>query len=163
MKDLSGKGLIDTALTSGDTNFFPHNSIVRWYKIDPSNPDHPSITQQGTIGNTGDTWYFYPAIQQDVFGNAALVYDTSSASSYESIRYSPVSNQGMLGKEVVLKESSTYYDDGGKDTGTARWGDYQSAVLDANDNRKIWVAGQRTLENSKNVDYWSTFFEQVYA
>jgi hypothetical protein len=152
-------GLLVAALTSADSS--NHNSVIDWFKIDPSNPSQPKLTQQGTLGATGSVWYFYPVIQQDSSGNAIIVYGTSSATTYPRIYYIGLTTSGLLKAGGRLIQSASYYDDVGKDTGTARWGDLQSAELDPTNSTQIWIAGQYALVNAQSQHYWSTYIGQV--
>lgn len=159
-------GLLDTALTSGDSNLLPQISVIQWFKIDTSNPDNPNLAQNGII-STPATWYFYPAIQQDNNGNTVVVYAASSASTYPSIRYRGITINGSLEEEKVLFQSPGYYDDMGNHSNdtTTRWGDIQSAQLDPINSAQIWIAGQNALIDSSNPTqpkhYWSTYIGEV--
>ncbi len=159
-------GMLDAVLTSGNTRFSPQYSVIDWFMIDGSNPDSPNLIHQGTIGISG-IWYFYPSIQVDFNGNAIIVYNTSSSSTYESIYYIGLSSNGSLQGGKLLIGSHTYYDDFGRYTGNsvARWGDFQSAILDPIDPNytKIWIAGQYARVNSNGQHYWSTEIAEVGA
>jgi hypothetical protein len=133
-------GQVDVALTGGyNWGSGNVNSVVWWFKINTN----ATLAQQGGIGTPG-YWYFFPAIEQDSNGNAIIVYNTSSSSSYVNVWYGALSASGSLTSNNALVWGSSSYGTGT----TARWGDYESARLDPTNGTQIWICGQYAAANN---------------
>jgi hypothetical protein len=148
-------GLLDIATASsynwGGGNI---NAVVMWFKI---NPGTLTMTQQGSFGRSG-YWVFFPGFEQDSNGNAVVVFDVSSVSVYPSIYYVGMTASGGIENKTayVLALGVSYYTDGNP---TARWGDFQSAMLDPTDATQIWITGQYAAATNT----WGTWMGDISA
>jgi hypothetical protein len=127
-------GQVDVSLTGaynwGGGNV---NSVAWWFKINTN----ATLAQQGGFGLSG-YWYFFPAMEQDGNGNAIIVYNSSSASSYVNVWYIALSAAGGIASNNALATGASAQGT----SGTTRWGDFQSARLDPTDYTQIWICGQ---------------------
>jgi hypothetical protein len=116
--------------------------IVEWFVLNPSSA---SVFSQGAFGTPG-YWLFYPATIRNYVGHLLFVYDASGPSIDPSIWYT---NQS-LSTTLALASGVSYYGT----SGTARWGDYQSAWLDPISGSKntVWITGQYAA----GTNYWGT-------
>lgn len=106
--------------------------IVEWFVL---NASAGSVFSQGSFGTPG-YWLFYPTTIRNSAGHMLFVYDSSGPSNDPSIWYT---NQA-LSATYALATGVSYYGT----SGTARWGDYQSAWLDPTTTspNSIWITGQ---------------------
>ncbi len=135
-------------------NFGTHESIVtnqsvdvsgisgiRWWEI--RNPGTaPTIFQQSTYapGVSDDIHRWMGSIAMDGLGNIALGYSASSSSMFPAIRYTgryatSALNSMPLGEGVIINGT-------GSQTGSPRWGDYTSMVVDPVDDTTFWYVNQ---------------------
>jgi len=143
-------GLVDVALTGAYNWGSGNNSVVWWFKINTN----ATLNAQGGFGYAG-YWYFFPGFEQDSNGNAVIVYNSSSASSYVNIWYIGLLSNNTLEGNSALAWGNSYYGT----SGTARWGDYQSAQLDPTNSTQIWICGQYAAATSS----WGTWLGDVGA
>lgn len=128
----------------------PTNGVgIRWYEI-RSPGSGPVVYQQSTYAP--DARYRWMAsIAMDKKGNIGLGYSESSSSAYPSIRLSGRKANDPLGQmelETLVMPSS------GSQTGSYRWGDYSSLLVDPLDDCTFWFTGQYMLTTG---DYnWKT-------
>lgn len=122
----SDDGYLETSLTGAyDWGGGNVNSVIWWFKIDPSGP---SVHQQGGFGGSG-LWYFYPAMMADPSGYAIFVYAVSGSSIDPSVWYIGLNTDGSLSiNSLALANGTSPYGT----SGVQRWGDYFSAVQDPN-------------------------------
>jgi len=143
-------GRVDVALTGaynwGNGN---NNSVVWWFKINASNA---SLYQQGGFGYAG-YWYFFPGFTEDSNGNAIVVYNASGLSTYVNIWYVAMNTGGGIVSNNALVWGNSYYGT----SGTARWGDYQSAWLDPTSYTQVWICGQYAAATNS----WGTWLGDV--
>jgi len=113
-------------------------AAIRWYDV--VNPaSTPSVAQYGTYSPTADNRWMGSAAM-DSAGDLAVGYSVSSGSTYPSIRYAgraPGDATGALGAETTLKAGG-----GSQTSGTNRWGDYSSLVVDPLDGCTFWYTNE---------------------
>ncbi len=116
--------------------------IVEWFVLKASSA---TVSTQGSFGTPG-FWLFYPATILNSAGNTLFVYNASGTTIHPSIWYV---NQTLSGTKTLASGAGIY-----GTSGTARWGDYQSAWLDpaTTSVNSIWITGQ--YAKAKNV--WGT-------
>lgn len=110
----------------------------------------------GTVG--GDTQYsaglngddlYYPAIAVDSNGSAAVAFDQSSTTSFESVRVAGIVSGTLTFPGSALHTSAGFYSPGGGVcTGpVCRWGDYSGATQDPAHPTDVWVVSEDTDNN----------------
>ena len=142
---LNGKLTLDTvgSYDWGDGN--GPVGIVEWFVL---NASAGTVYSQGAFGTPG-YWLFYPATIRNSVGNMLFVYNSSGPSIDPSIWYV---NQTLSGT-LALASGASYYGT----SGTARWGDYESAWLDPNAGASVWITGQY----AKGTNFWGTRVARV--
>lgn len=120
--------------------------IVEWFVINASTA---TIQSQGNFGIQG-YWLFFPAMITTGAGLRFFVFNASGPTIYPSIW----AISGCLCDTISVAWGTSYYGT----SGTARWGDYQSAWLDPVPNIKkklvtVWVTGQY----ANGTDNWGTW------
>jgi hypothetical protein len=141
----NGKLTLDTV---GSNDFGDGNGpvgIVEWFVLNASTG---TVYSQGAFGTPG-YWLFYPATIRNSVGNMLFVYNSSGPSIDPSIWYV---NQTLSGT-LALASGASYYGT----SGTARWGDYESAWLDPSAGASVWITGQY----AKGTNFWGTRVARV--
>lgn len=143
------------AFWAGDTQ---NRAALRLYEIDTS--AFPALSAKQTIlyGGSG-LYYFYPGVQVNQAGDAAVVFNRSSATDFVGLYYTgrlagdPLHT---LQSSAVLKAGQGSYVQvaGGRN----RWGDYTAAALDPNATA-IWMFG----EYAAGGNAWGTFAGVTYG
>jgi hypothetical protein len=118
---------------------------VEWFVLNASTA---TVYSQGAFGTPG-YWLFYPATIRNSVGNMLFVYNSSGPTIDPSIWYV---NQTLSGT-LALANGVSYYGT----SGTARWGDYQSAWLDPSAGATVWITGQY----DKGTNFWGTRVARV--
>jgi len=129
---------------------------ARWYEFDmngwPDSGSNPSIKQTGEIDLGGDIHTFFPSINVDDLGNAAITFARSSSSEYISmsrvVRAADDAPDTFRAAEFV-KESNAY-------TTSGRWGDYSFTQADPDTPGMFW--GHHEFMLSTNA--WRTWIGQ---
>ena len=119
--------------------------IVEWFQI---NAASATLANYGAFGTPG-YWLFFPAMDVNSLGHVLFVYNASGPTIFPSIW----AVSGCLCDTIAVANGASYYGT----SGTARWGDYQSAWLDPKPNKLgqmkgIWVTGQ--YDGATNL--WAT-------
>ena len=129
-------GELTTALSiPGEANV---RSAAAWFKVKPSLEDDAvksaTMTRQGYLASRGND-VFYPALQADAAGNAAMVFTISGANRFASAAFSTLrAGQAQFGPVTIAAKGTGPYD-----PNAGRWGDYSWAQLDpATDT--VWLA-----------------------
>jgi hypothetical protein len=154
--------------TGGDTNCIPSGDTVTRSCL---NLDSIGATTGGVVSSTASqlivgvnaAYLYYPAVSVDADGNAFIVFDESSSSSYEAVMVASVVG-GVLSAFTTLHTSSTFYDPGpGPCSGSpdnCRWGDYSGAAQDPSHPNDVWVVSEdtdgTTTPNCSTVQCWNT-------
>lgn len=124
--------------------------IVEWFVL---NPATASVSSQGSFGTPG-YWLFFPAMVRTGANKMLFVYNSSGPTIYPSIW----AISGCLCDTTAVANGVGYYGS----SGTARWGDYESAWLDPVPNKvgkliDVWITGQ--YANATNS--WGTWVDKV--
>src|SRR6202165_2567503 len=129
-------GELTTALSiPGEANV---RSAAAWFKVKPSLEDDAvksaTMTRQGYLASRGND-VFYPALQADAAGNAAMVFTISGANRFASAAFSTLrAGQAQFGPVTIAAKGTGPYD-----PNAGGWGDYSWAQLDpATDT--VWLA-----------------------
>jgi hypothetical protein len=125
-------------------------SIVEWFVLKPATS---SLSSQGSFGTQG-YWLFFPAMVRTQLGKLLFVYNASGPSIYPSIW----SVSGCLCDTIAVAWGASYFGT----SGTARWGDFQSAWVDPVPNAKgklnaTWVTGQY----ANGTNSWGTWADRL--
>ncbi|MGH2729469.1 MAG: hypothetical protein ACRDJI_02550 [Actinomycetota bacterium] len=128
-----------------------NRSGLRWYQInDPGGT--PAIAQQGTHAPADSLSRWVGSTGIDGDGNLALGYSTSSKKAFPSIAYTgrlATDPPGTMGQgEGILMPG------GGPQTGSDRWGDYTSMMVDPVDDCTFWYTNEFYPKKSKTK--WHT-------
>ncbi len=149
-------------------------SEVRWYEIDPA---AATVVQSGSVTG-GGLYAFNGAIAPDrrvngsgrAFGSAmALVYNTSSSSTFTAIRSVTKTAWDAQSGSTVIKQSAGKNEDfscvGGDND--CRWGDYSGASSDpasslAGAHGAVWFANQWNVTSATTNDVdWRTWLGSI--
>ena len=104
---------------------------IRWYELRGNGI--PVLDQSGTISPDQLLFRFMPSIAQDQNGNAAVGYNTSSASNHPGIRASWWNlNTQSAPTELLL------YSGSGDEENDDLWGDYSSMTVDPVNDCTFW-------------------------
>jgi hypothetical protein len=161
-----------TIWTDDTTNCTPSGdsttrSCLNIVSIDAdANGSVTGVHQLPFVGVNG-SYLYYPAISVDSTGNAVVVFDESSSSTFESIRVAGIVG-GNISSFTTLHTSATFYDNGPTNymsghcpTQGCRWGDYSGVAQDPSHPADVWVVSEDTgNENTVNCPIntcWSTY------
>src|SRR6202035_899571 len=97
------------------------------------------MTRQGYVASRGND-VFYPALQADTAGNAAMVFTISGANRFASAAFSTLkAGQARFGPITIAAQGTGPYKP--KVDQFGRWGDYSWAQLDpATDT--VWLGAE---------------------
>jgi len=124
-------------------------SGIRWYEL--RTPATPSIYQSGTF--TPDTNYrWVPSIAMDQFGDIAMGYNVSSATTHPSLSYTGRIPSDPLG--TMETEASIFAGAGSQQAANSNWSSYSSMTVDPVDDCTFWFTGQYYAVDS--INHWST-------
>ena len=138
-RNLNGKTslLVSHSVTSNSL------SAVRWYEFQDTAAtatSTPTVFQQGTFDG-GTTHRWMPSISSDKNGDIALVYSSSSSTTFPSI-----ATTGRLVTDpagTMSQAESIVFAGLGSQTGTLqRWGDYAATVVDPGNDCSFWVSSE---------------------
>lgn len=131
-------------------NFVTHESLVtnqsveaqaglagiRWYEVRSPNGS-PFIHQQGTYSPDTSIHRWMGSIAMDRLGNMGLGYSVSNGTTvFPGIRYTGRLFADPLG--TMPQGEGTIINGAGAQTGSPRWGDYSSMVVDPVDDCTFW-------------------------
>jgi len=126
--------------------------------------DTVSVKQDMTFG-AGGSYYYYPAVRPDAFGNAYVVFTASSASAYASVRTSGRQATDPLN---TLQASSLLRAGEGEQTyQPGRMGDYAGAAVDPSAPQTVWVMGEyirapdSSIFGTDGLADWGTYVAQL--
>src|SRR6202035_6159070 len=129
-------GELTTALTSPDGGTV--RAAAAWFKVKPSLGDDAlasaTMTAQGYVATRGND-VFFPALQADAAGNAAMVFTLSGANRFASAAFATMGRGQSNFSGVTVAAAGT----GPYDPNAGRWGDYSWAQLDPA-NHTVWLA-----------------------
>jgi len=123
-----------------------------------------SVMQDMTFG-AGGSYYYYPAVRPDAFGNAYVVFTASSASAYASVRTSGRQATDPLN---TLQASSLLRAGEGEQTyQPGRMGDFAGAAVDPSAPQTVWVIGEyirapdSSIFGTDGLADWGTYVAQL--
>jgi hypothetical protein len=120
--------------------------------------DTSTLRQDMTFAGAPGEYFYFPALRPDASDNLHVVFNSSSATAFASVRIS-----GRLDGDPLntLQPSAVIRAGGGAQTNaTGRMGDYSGAALDPSDTSKVWVIGEY-IRTTNNAD-WGTFVAQLF-
>jgi Abnormal spindle-like microcephaly-assoc'd, ASPM-SPD-2-Hydin len=113
---------------------------IRWYEMRGSGV--PTVYQSGTINPDTSLYRFMPSIAQDITGNAAVGYSTSSSAAHPGIRAS----WWNLVNQTTPAELSLY-SGAGDEENSYHWGDYTSMTVDPVAGCSFWYVNEYFANN----------------
>ena len=135
---------------------------VRWYEFALNNwPDTmgalPTLVQSGEIDLGDGIHTFFPSIDADAQGNAAITFSRSATDEYISI-WRAVRQAGMpagtFGPAVMVQESANAQTDG-------RWGDYSGTQDDPASPGTFWGIHQFTNGDTGSWRTWAARYDDA--
>jgi len=129
-----------------------------WFQVKPAlgaaGIAGASIVRQGYLATKGQ-YEFYPSVQPDAAGNAAVVFTLSSKSRFASAAYSLLKAGGSnFGGPIVAAAGTGPYD-----PQATRWGDYPFAVPDTGSDA-AWLSTEyippKSSQTTNGLRNWGT-------
>ncbi|MBI4552699.1 MAG: T9SS type A sorting domain-containing protein [Candidatus Latescibacteria bacterium] len=141
----------------------PARSAVQWWRLTPDG----AVEQQGRIDDTaGPTSYAYPSIAVNRNNDVLIGFSRFSATQYASANYAfraAADPAGTFRTDAVLKAGeASYFKDYG--SGTNRWGDYSSTVVDPVNDTDLWTIQEYAATPASSGTYrdrWGTWWGQI--
>ena len=124
---------------------------IRWYELRGSGV--PALFQSGTISPDTNLYRFIPSITQDLGGNAAVGYSTSSAANHPGIAASWWNlNSQSTPTEITLFNGTADQEN------TYRWGDYTDMTVDPVNGCTFWYVNEyfNTNQIGTGKPVWQT-------
>ena len=134
---------------------------VRWYEFAlngwPDGASMPSLVQSGEIDLGDGIHTFFPSIDADPQGNAAITFARSAMdefiSMWRAVR-TPGMAPGTFGPAVMVQESANPQTDG-------RWGDYSGTEADPAAPGTFWGIHQFTNGDSGSWRTWAARYAEA--
>lgn len=133
-----------------------------WLQIDLSGGS-PVLVQAGRIWDPSASdprFYYYPAVEVNGQGHAAIAFSGSKSSEYISAygaQRLAGDAAGTMGAITTIQSGgNAYYVDFG--SGRVRWGDYTLMSVDPNDDMTLWTV-QEYATSSMNI--WGTWVTPI--
>jgi hypothetical protein len=121
---------------------------VRWYEV-RDNGSGWGLHQAGTVTAADDVNRWMGSIAMDKFGNIALGYDiTSATTTFPSVRYTGRLASDTLGE---MTQGEIVVINGTDSNASVRWGDYNSMNVDPVDDCTFWFTS-----NYSPAPQWAT-------
>jgi hypothetical protein len=123
-----------------------NEDVARWYEFNVSNPNSPSLIQQGAVGFGPNTYTVYPSIDINTNGTIALGFSKSGtdfSTDYMSAYvtgHDALDGSGVNENPVEIKAGTTNNLDG-------REGDFSGINVDPTDST-FWVADEYSMLGS---------------
>lgn len=122
----------------------------RWYQIDISNPNSPTLNQAGTLfqpnnpTSTNERFYWMPSIMTNGVFHILMGCSTAGAHEYANAAIAGrfVNDpSGYFWPPYIYTSSTTAYNPPGDPGGSSgrRWGDYSHVSVDPNDDLTLWA------------------------
>lgn len=147
-------------------NFGTHQSMVGTFTVGGGLGEVGAALRWFELRNTGGGWTLYQegthdlgdgvdrfmgSIAMDSAGNIALAYSASRSTINPGLRYVTRLATDPLG---TFQSEAILVNGGGSQTGSNRWGDYSSLVVDPSNDCTFWYTGEYYTSNSTNQ--WKT-------
>ncbi|MBZ5724882.1 MAG: hypothetical protein LAP87_07775 [Acidobacteriia bacterium] len=118
----------------------PTRAAVQWFQM---NPATAGILQRGRIDDSSSTnFYAYPSIAVNKNNDVLIGYNRFSANDYPSAEFSfrlASDAPNTLEPEVMVKAGEAPYVVTGRQSGSNRWGDYSTTMVDPADDLTFWT------------------------
>ena len=113
------------------------HSTSRWYEIDVSGNNDPTLLQSGNVELPNNLSSFFPAIAANNRGEIAMVMASANSTTLPALYIVGRKAGDSLGQMGVptLVASGTHGADG-------RWGDYFDMTVDPNNDQIFWYVGE---------------------
>lgn len=159
--DTLDRRFVNASSQVGDSLWNVHSINVsgfatpRFYQIDTEGTGANTIKQQGFFAAAAGTSHdFNASIAANFLGEAFVTWSSTNpgTGTNAQVRFSgrqPADPLGVIPAGSVLFQSTTFYQQFGQTSGTARWGDYSAVSLQPNANgtcganRRAWVTNQK--------------------
>ncbi|MCB9135212.1 MAG: hypothetical protein H6636_07285 [Anaerolineales bacterium] len=125
-------------------------AALRWFELRNSGGGW-TLYQEGTHDPGDGLDRFMGSIAMDGSGNIALAYSISNSTNKPGLRYVTRLASDPLG---TFQAEAVLINGGGSQTGSNRWGDYSSLVVDPANDCSFWYTGEYYTVNSTNQ--WKT-------
>jgi hypothetical protein len=124
---------------------------IRWYELRGSGI--PTVYQSGTISPDTSLYRFMPSIAQDIMGNAAVGYSTSSAAAHPGISGSWWNLVSKTTPAEILLYNGT-----ADEENSYHWGDYTSMTVDPVGGCAFWYVNEyfNTNQIGTGKPVWQT-------
>ncbi len=138
----------------------PTRSAVQWFQIDPA---APAILQRGRIDDASATFFYaYPSIAVNKNNDVLIGYNRFSANDYASDEFSfrlASDPPNTLEPDVLFKAGEAPYVVVGRNSGSNRWGDFSTTMVDPADDLTFWTiqeyaATPPARQNGKFGTWW---------
>lgn len=134
---------------------------VRWYEFAlngwPDSVDAPTLVQSGEIDLGEGVHSFFPSIDADAQGNAAITFSRSATDEFISIWRAvrtPSMPLGTFGSAVMVQESANANVSG-------RWGDYSGTEADPAAPGTFWGVHQFTNGSTTSWRTWAARYDEA--
>jgi|GEM_PF-1163612 len=128
--------------TSFETAYnWGHGNVcaIRYEKINASTG---SVAMDAVYGSDL-SYYYYPNVYIDAYGNIGLVFSRSSTNEYPGVRWTyRTPDDGTARVSQSLKDGLNYYYNPVGSDNRNRWGDYSGICMDPSNSNKIWLCGE---------------------
>lgn len=133
----------------------PNRTAVQWWHITPTG----TVQQFGRVQDSS-VFYAYPSIAVNAYNDALLGYSTFSSGQYASAGYSFRASSDplnvMRSSSLLKAGAAAYYK---TSSGTNRWGDYSSTVVDPANDMDFWTI----QEYAGASNHWGTWWGKMVA
>jgi hypothetical protein len=99
---------------------------------------------------TGATWYAYPSLAVNHKGSVVIGFSTFSRTSYPSAAFVHVNASGAISNVASIRSGDS------TSTGTDRWGDYTTTVVDPLDDSAFW-----TIQLATDAHAWRAWWAKI--
>jgi len=119
---------------------------IRFLKIDVSSNTAVIDAEYGG----GSSYYIYPHIFVDAYGEMAMDFSRSSSTEYPSVlyTYSRPQDPSTMTSSFTLEAGTGPYTFIPPGYNNPRWGDYSGIALDPTQGNQVWFAGEYATSNN---------------
>lgn len=145
----------------------PTRAAAQWFQIDPSGTT-PALVQRGRIDDPSGTFFYaYPTIAVNKNNEALIGYTRFSANDYPSAWFAirtPNDPLNAMQPGVLVKAGEAPYVSPGARTGSNRWGDYSTTLVDPVNDLDFWTIQEyAATPPSSRTGAFGTWWAQVTA